>query len=96
MEKTLHCPICGNDMKWEYWAGPYSIEEEYQECNTCGYYYTFAYGAYGEVVGNKCFVWSYSTRMDSPIFRRIKRTEFMAKRRWKKFRKGVTCKDCPI
>lgn len=96
MGKKIHCPICGCDMRWEYWYGPFGIEEEYQKCNTCGYYYMFLYGVYGEVVGNKWFMWSYNTKMDSPIFRRIKRAEFMARRRWKKFRKGVTCNDHPF
>ena len=96
MVKTIPCRICGHDMKYEYWSGPYDIEEEYQKCNTCGYYYTFEYGASGEVLGNKWFTWSYNTRIDSPVFRRRQKAEFMAKRRWKKFRKGVTCKDCPF
>ena len=96
MVKTIPCRICGHDMKYEYWSGPYGIEEEYQKCNTCGYYYTFEYGASGEVLGNKWFTWSYNTRIDSPVFRRRQKAEFMAKRRWKKFRKGVTCKDCPF
>ena len=96
MVKEIPCPICGRDMRYEYWYGPFGIEEEHQKCNTCGYYYIFAYGAYGEVVGNKWFMWSYNTKMDSPIFRRIKRAKFMARRRWKKFRKGVTCKDYPF
>ena len=58
MVKTIPCRICGHDMKYEYWSGPYGIEEEYQKCNTCGYYYTFEYGASGEVLGNKWINWS--------------------------------------
>ncbi|MDD6827908.1 MAG: hypothetical protein PUE12_17715 [Oscillospiraceae bacterium] len=95
MDKT-HCPICKHNAKWEYWSGPYGIEEEYITCPTCGYYYKFAYGGYAEVVGNKWFVWNYATNSNNPIFKRMHKAEFMAKRRWKKFRKGVTCKDCPI
>lgn len=96
MTSSTKCPICGSQAKWEYWTGPMCIEEEYINCPMCSYEFGFAYGNYKEVVGNKWFIWSYTTRRDNPIFKRMKRTEFMAKRRWKKHRKGTTCKDCPV
>ena len=90
------CPICNNQAKREYYTGPFGIEEEYIDCSTCNYEFEFAYGNYKEVVGNKYFIWSHSTKYDNPIFKRMSRTEFMAKRRWKKHHKGTTCKDCPV
>ena len=96
MTSTTKCPICGHSAKWEYWTGPFGIEEEYIACRVCGYEYEFAYGAYKEVIGNQWFIWGYKTRMSDPIFKRMKRAEFMAKRRWKKHHKGTTCKDCPV
>ena len=96
MTKFIKCPICNNQVKWEYWSGPFGIGEEYIDCSTCNYEFGFSYGNYKEVVGNKYFIWSYSTKYDNPIFKRMSRTEFMAKRRWKKHHKGTTCKDCPV
>lgn len=96
MTSSTKCPICGCQAKWEYWTGPFGIEEEYINCPMCNYEFGFAYGNYKEVVGNKWFIWSYTTSMSDPIFKKMKRAEFMAKRRWKKHRKGTTCKDCPV
>ena len=92
MTRFIKCPICNNQAKREYYTGPFLIiEEEYINCSTCNYEFGFAYGNYKEVVGNKYFIWSYSTKYDNPIFKRLSRTEFMAKRRWKKHHK-----DCPV
>ena len=49
-----------------------------------------------EIVKDKYFIWGYSTSSDAPVFKRMRKAEFMAKRRWKKYRKGTTCKDCPV
>ena len=95
MTSSTKCPICNNQAKWEYWTGPFGIEEEYIYCPVCGYEYEFAYGNYKEVVGNKWLIWSYTTS-PYPIFKRMKRANFMAKGRWKKHDKGATCKDCPV
>lgn len=96
MTSSTKCPICNNQAKWEYWTGPFGIEEEYINCPMCNYEFGFIYGNYKEVVGNKWFIWSHTTKRSNPIFKRMKRAEFMAKRRWKKHRKGATCKDCPV
>lgn len=96
MNKTFPCPICGNNAEWTYYNDIFGVVEEYVDCHTCGYYYQFTYGTSGEIVGNKWFMWDYATKSGSPVFKRMKKAEFMAKRRWKKFRKGVTCKNCPF
>lgn len=96
MNKTFPCPICGNNLEYTSYSGEFGTEEIYVDCHTCGYYYQFIYGTNGEIVGNKWFMWDYTTKCDNPVFKRMRKAEFMAKRRWKKFRKGVTCKDCPF
>lgn len=96
MNKTFPCPICGNNLKYTSYSGEFGTEEIYEDCHICGYYYQFIYGTNGEIVGNKWFMWDYTTKRDNPVFKRMRKAEFMAKRRWKKFRKGVTCKDCPF
>ena len=95
-DNGIKCPVCNNFMSVSSWHESMGTVEENHKCPHCGYYYEFAYGNYKEVVGNKYFIWSYSTKYDNPIFKRISRTEFMAKRRWKKHHKGTTCKDCPV
>lgn len=87
MTTTTKCPICNNQAKWVYWTESFGIVEEHIDCPHCGYYYEFAYGYYMECVNSKEFIWSYMTRYTNPIFNRMKRAEFMAKRNWKKFRK---------
>ena len=96
MDSIIRCPICKHNAKWKYWTGTYGIEEEYIDCPTCGYYYQFVYGASSEIVGNKWFIWDYTAKSGDPVFKRMKKAEFMARRRWKKFRKGITCKDYPF
>lgn len=88
MTKTTKCPICNNQAKWEYYSGPYGIEEEHVNCQKCGYYYEFAYGNYLEVIKGKEYIWHHTTKYTNPIFKRIKRDLFMARRNWKKFRKN--------
>ena len=70
MTRFIKCPICNNQAKREYYTGPFGIEEEYIDCSTCNYEFGFAYGNYKEVVGNKYFIWSHSTKYDNPIFKR--------------------------
>ena len=91
-----HCPICGHSAERTYYEESVGIVEEEIVCHTCGFYYLFAYGAYLEIVGDKYFIWGYSASSDAPVFRRMRKAEFMARRRWKKHRKGTTCKDCPV
>ena len=87
MTKTVNCPVCKNHAEWKYWVCPYGTEEEYITCPKCGYCYEFAYGNYLEIVKGKEFCWDYKTKESSPIFKRIKKAMFMAKRNWKKFKK---------
>lgn len=88
MTSTTKCPICNNQTEHEYDVESVGTVEEYIRCNHCGYYYEFAYGAYGEYIGNKEFVWSYTIYNDNCAFRRlmkkINRAKFMARRNWKK------------
>ena len=88
MTKTTKCPVCDNQAKWEYWTGPWGIEEERIVCNRCRYYYEFAYGNYVEAIKGKEYIWHYTTKHTNPIFKRMKRDMFMARRNWKKFRKA--------
>lgn len=90
------CLICGHNAKRTYYDDEIGILEEEIDCPTCGFYRLFAYGSYLEIVKDKYFIWGYSTSSDAPVFRRMRKAEFMAKRRWKKHRKGTTCKDCPV
>lgn len=85
---TIHCPICNNIVKYDYYTEPFGIVEEQIACPHCGYYYQFAYGNYIECVKGKVFMWDYTIPYIHPIFKRIKRATFMAKRNWKKFKKS--------
>lgn len=91
------CPICGQMADYTVYCGEWGFaEEEYIDCPTCGYHYEYVYGNALEIVGNKWFITSYKMKPPHPIFKKIKKARFMARRRWKKHHKGVTCKDCPI
>ena len=95
MKDWCNCPICKSKAEHEVWSCGWCVEEEYLDCKVCGFFFHFAYGAYMEVVGNKYFIWDY-TEERRQFFKRIKRAEFVAHRRWKKYHKGSTAKDCPV
>lgn len=95
LTRTTKCPICNNKAKWENYSSSWGTEEEYINCPICGYRSEFAYGNYLEEVGNKWFIWSYSQN-NPQFFKKIARARFMARRRWKKHKKGTYNKDCPI
>lgn len=82
------CPICNNQAKWDYYSENFGTVEEHIDCPDCGYYYEFVYGYYMKYVKGEEFTWSYSTKCSDPIFKRIKRATFMARRNWKKFKKA--------
>ena len=88
MLSTTKCPICNNQAEYEYYDESVGTVEEHINCNYCGYYYDFAYGAYREHIRNKEFVWSYTIYDNNCAFRRlmkkINRAKFMARRNWKK------------
>ena len=92
------CPVCGNKVDWENYSSSWDTEEEYISCPVCGYRYQFAYGNYFKEVGNKWFVWSYTMNPKTcpRLFKKMKKAMFMARRRWKKHKKGTYNKDCPI
>lgn len=94
MKNNYVCPICRSPISPQIWQSEWGTEEEIIDCKTCGYFFHFAYGDYIEIVGNKWFVWDYHEHRRN-FFKRIKRATFMARRRWRKYRKGVTVKDCP-
>lgn len=87
MKKEIKCPICHGPMKYEYYTECYGIVESYESCNRCGYLYEFAYGNHIECVKGKEFIWSYRTRQDDPIFRRMRKAEHQARSNWKKYKK---------
>ena len=97
-EGYTKCPVCGNKADWENYSSSWDTEEEYISCPVCGYRYQFAYGNYFEEVGNKWFVWSYTMNPKTypRLFKKMKKAMFMARRRWKKHKKGTYNKDCPI
>ena len=92
------CPVCGNKVDRENYSSSWDTEEEYISCPVCGYRYQFAYGNYFEEVGNKWFVWNYTMNPKTypRLFKKMKKAMFMARRRWKKHKKGTYNKDCPI
>lgn len=94
MTQMIKCPICNDNIKWEYWTGVWGIEEEQIYCQRCGYGYEFAYGGYFEWVKGKEYIWSYRTKWGDPVHKRIKRDTFMARRNWKKFRKAYKMVQC--
>lgn len=97
-ESFTKCPVCGNKAKWKNYSSSWGTEEEYINCPICGYNYQSVYGNYCEEVGNKWFIWCYTmTPKTHPrLFKKMKRAMFMARRRWKKHKKGCTVKDCPL
>lgn len=92
----IKCPICNNPLEYKEIRGNWGIEESSENCKICGFYNFYAYGASITVVGDKYFITGYTTKDNNPIFKKMKRTYFTARRRWRKYHKGVTCKDCPI
>lgn len=85
----IKCPICGNIVEDKCYSGPWGTEEEYINCENCNYSYEFAYGNYKEIVSDICFLWSYHTKWDNPIFKKRKRKTFMAKRNWNRYKKKM-------
>ena len=92
------CPICNNVADWENYSSSWGTEEEYITCPICGYRYQFFYGNYFEEIGNKWFVWDYTMnpKTHPRLFKKMKKAMFMARRRWKKHKKGCRAKDCPM
>lgn len=97
-EQTVKCPVCGNQAKQKKYSGEFGTEEEYIFCPVCHYYYQFAYGDYFKEVGNKWFIWYYTMnpKTHPQLFKKMKKTMFIARRRWKKHRKGCRAKNCPM
>lgn len=75
----IKCPICGKIIEDKCYSGPYGTEEEYINCENCNYSYEFAYGNYKEIVGDICFLWSYHTKWNNPIFKKRKRKHLWLK-----------------
>lgn len=94
----IKCPVCNNKANVENYSSAWGTEEEYILCKTCGYHYQFVYGNYFEEIGNKWFIWDYTiTPKNCPrLFKKKNKAMFMARRRWKKYKKGCKAKDCPI
>lgn len=94
MIDTICCPICNSKIKREHWSGPMGLEEEYIDCDTCGYHYKSYYGYYNEIAGNKCFYYTYLTPLSQMICirKRINKALYKAKRNWRKHKKK--CKVC--
>ena len=92
------CPVCNNNAKWEEYSSSWGTEEEYITCPICGYRYHFTYGNYFEELGNKWFIWNYTmnSKTHPRLFKKMKKAMFMARRRWKKHKKGCREKDCPM
>lgn len=88
MNYRCTCPICNNKAARTAYSSEWGLEEEHIDCKRCGYYYEFAYGYYIEAVKGKEFYWSYTTKQSAPVFNRMQRAEFMARRNWKKWKKG--------
>lgn len=92
----MKCPICGSKAKYqEYSDWGWGTVEKHVECPICRFRYEFVYGSYFEEVGNKWFIWNHSQN-NPQFFKKIARAEFMARRRWKKYKKGTYNKNCPI
>lgn len=92
MESNITCPICGNQAKHTIFSSEICLEEEYITCEYCGYLYEFAYGNYREILGNKCYCWNYRSNSHK-VNKKLKKAIFNARRRWKKYKKGVTVKN---
>lgn len=91
----MRCPICNSKVNHQEYFEGIGMVEEHITCPICGYRFEFVYGNYFEEVGNKWFTWSHSQN-NSQFFKKIVRARFMARRRWKKHKKGTYNKDCPI
>lgn len=98
MENKIMCPICHHQAKNITYNGPFGLEEEYTNCEICGFKQEFAYGNFLEVVGNKWFIWDYrlSGNKRTRLMKKVSKAEFMARRNWKKFRKRTYAKDYTI
>ena len=88
MNMIISCPICRKPASYEWYSENMELCESYLVCSHCGFSKEFAYGSYRMYVHGKEFIWWYKTPHDSPIFKRIKRAKFMARRNWKKFKKA--------
>lgn len=93
----MKCPICNHKVNIVSWSGPLGTEEEHVSCPICKYRYEFVYGGNLLEVGNKWFIWGhYTNRKNNPqLFKKMDRAIFMARRRWKKHKKGTYAKGCP-
>lgn len=79
------CPICGNELRYNYWSDDcYGVVESYEDCTNCNYSKGFAYGDYSLVFANKEFYYSYREN-NTKYFKNIKKCLFMARRNYKKF-----------
>lgn len=98
MENKIMCPICHHQANHEIYSCEICLEEEYTNCPVCGFRQEFAYGNELVVVGDKWFSWNYTLVGNRYVnlMKKIARTEFMARRNWKKFKKRTCVKDCPI
>lgn len=84
MEKTIPCPICGNDAISQYWGGEHGMEEAYTSCKICGYFDSFSYGAFEHLVNGKEWGWYYNTPQEEmkTILEEIKEETEKAKKLW--------------
>ena len=87
MKPAYKCPICRSEPICEHWGCEWGTEEEHIRCTNCGYYYEFLYGHSYAYIKGKEFTWSYHTKRTDPVFKRMKRAQFMARRNWKKFKR---------
>ena len=79
------CPICGHSLSTQrYFESGIGYVEEYHNCPCCNYSYEYAYGAYRESFGQYDFRWVYSYSHDNPLFARMRKKKFMARRNWRK------------
>lgn len=81
------CPICGHLLYYEAWRESSYLVEEVSDCNDCGYYYHYSYGNYEMLVKGNWYDWTYATPHNIPMFKKMDKDFFMAKRNWKKRRK---------
>lgn len=97
-ERTIKCPVCNSKAKQEEYSSSWGTEEEYITCPVYNYHYQFAYGNYFEEVGNKWFIWDYTMnpKTHPRLFKKMKQAMFMARRRWKKHKKGCKANNCPL
>ena len=97
MENKIMCPICHHQANHKIYTCEWGIEEEYTDCEVCGFRQEFAYGNELEVIGNKCFIWDYRLvgNERTRLMEKVLKAEFMARRNWKKFKKRTLYKGFP-